>query len=111
MNAVNINVSNGKNAIVILRPFGEIVIESFDMVHTYSDLKKLANFIKSLSVRVSKIMNNILSRIISISFLTASKFFYWSGLFGVPFYVVNDLTIFCRLNLYLLYNITVKIAI
>ena len=48
MNAVGIDVSKGKSTVAVLRPFGEIVAEPFDVVHECSDLNKLADFIKSL---------------------------------------------------------------
>lgn len=48
MNAVGINASKGKGTVAVLRPFGEVVASPYDVIHTDSDLQKLANFIKSL---------------------------------------------------------------
>lgn len=56
MNAVGIDVSKGKSTVAVLRPFGEIVAESFDVVHECSDLNKLADFIKSLPGEMKVVM-------------------------------------------------------
>ncbi len=48
MNAVGIDVSKGKSTVAVLRPFGEVVASPFDVIHNDSDLKKLAQLIKSL---------------------------------------------------------------
>lgn len=48
MNAVGIDVSKGKSTVAVLRPFGEVVASPFDVAHTGSDLKILADFIKKL---------------------------------------------------------------
>lgn len=41
MNAVGIDVSKGKSTVAVLRPFGEIVAEPFDVVHNDDDLNSL----------------------------------------------------------------------
>lgn len=56
MNAVGIDVSKGKSTVAVLRPFGEIVAEPFDVVHECSDLNKLADFIKSLPGETKVVM-------------------------------------------------------
>lgn len=56
MNAVGIDVSKGKSTIAVLQPFGVVVAEPFDVAHTDSDLKKLADFIKSLSGETKVVM-------------------------------------------------------
>ncbi len=56
MNAVGIDVSKGKSTVAVLRPFGEIVAEPFDVVHEGSDLNKLADFIKSLPGETKVVM-------------------------------------------------------
>jgi len=48
MNAVGIDVSKGKSTVVVLRPFGEVVAVPYDVEHTATELKKLADFLKSL---------------------------------------------------------------
>lgn len=48
MNAVGIDVSKGKSMIAVMRPFGEIVAKPFEICHTASELKELADFLKSL---------------------------------------------------------------
>ena len=49
MNAVGIDVSKGKSTVAVIQPFGVVIAEPFDVFHTDSDLKKLTDFIKSLS--------------------------------------------------------------
>lgn len=56
MNAVGIDVSKGKSTVAVLRPFGEIVAEPFDVVHEDSDLSELADFIKSLPGETKVVM-------------------------------------------------------
>ena len=48
MNAVGIDVSKGKSAVVVMRPFGEVVASPYDVGRTESELKELAGFLKSL---------------------------------------------------------------
>ena len=48
MNAVGIDVSKGKSTVVVLRPFGEVVAVPYDVEHNEAELKKLADFLKSL---------------------------------------------------------------
>lgn len=56
MNAVGFDVSKGKSTVAVLRPFGEIVAEPFDVIHEGSDLNKLADFIKSLPGETKVVM-------------------------------------------------------
>ncbi len=48
MNAVGIDVSKGKSTVAVLRPFGEVVASPFNVAHTGSELKSLADFVKKL---------------------------------------------------------------
>lgn len=48
MNAVGIDVSKGKSTVAIMRPFGEVVAEPFEVSHTDAELKKLAYFLEKL---------------------------------------------------------------
>lgn len=56
MNAVGIDVSKGKSTVAIIQPFGVVIAEPFDVLHTDSDLKELVNFIKSLSGETKVVM-------------------------------------------------------
>lgn len=56
MNAVGIDVSKGKSTVAVLRPFGEIVAEPFDVVHNDDDLTNLIKRIKSLSGETKVVM-------------------------------------------------------
>lgn len=48
MNAVGIDVSKGKSTVAIMRPFGEVVAEPFEVSHTDTELRKLACFLEKL---------------------------------------------------------------
>lgn len=56
MNAIGIDVSKGKSTVAVLRPFGEIVAEPFDVIHNDDDLKNLIKLIKSLSGETKVVM-------------------------------------------------------
>ena len=48
MNAVGIDVSKGKSTVAIMRPFGEVVAEPFEVSHTDAELRKLVCFLEKL---------------------------------------------------------------
>ena len=48
MNAVGIDVSKGKSTVAVLRPFGEVAVSPFDVIHNDSDLNQLVELIKAL---------------------------------------------------------------
>ena len=48
MNAAGIDVSKGKSMVCVLRPFGEVVAKPFEVRHTVSELRELADYLKSL---------------------------------------------------------------
>ena len=48
MNAVGIDVSKGKSTLAIMRPFGEVVTEPFEVSHTDAELRNLACFLEKL---------------------------------------------------------------
>lgn len=50
MNAIGIDVSKGKSTVAVLRPYGEVVVSPFDVAHTGSDLRALADLIKKLPI-------------------------------------------------------------
>lgn len=56
MNAVGIDVSKGKSTVAVIQPFGVVIAEPFDVFHMDSDLKKLTDFIKSLSGETKVVM-------------------------------------------------------
>jgi transposase len=56
MNAVGIDVSKGKSTVAVIQPFGVVIAEPFDVLHTDSGLKELVNFIKSLSGETKVVM-------------------------------------------------------
>ena len=48
MNAAGIDVSKGKSTVAIMRPFGEVIAEPFEVSHTDTELRKLACFLEKL---------------------------------------------------------------
>ena len=48
MNAVGIDVSKGKSTVAIMQPLGVVVKTPYEIQHTESDLKELADFLRSL---------------------------------------------------------------
>lgn len=56
MNAVGIDVSKGKSMVAIMRPFGKTVVKPFEVHHTASELKELADSLKSLDGEARIIM-------------------------------------------------------
>ena len=48
MNAAGIDVSKDKSTIAVARPFGEVVSKPFEVRHTASELRSLADYLKSL---------------------------------------------------------------
>lgn len=58
MNAVRIDVSKGKSTVVILRPFGEIVVSPHEVKHTDSEITALINRIKSIDGETRIVMEH-----------------------------------------------------
>lgn len=58
MNAVGIDVSKGKSMVAVTRPFGEVVTKPFEVRHTTSELKSLADYLKSLDGETRVIMEH-----------------------------------------------------
>ena len=48
MNAVGIDVSKNKSMVAIAHPLGQVVVKPVEVRHTAIELKKLADFLKSL---------------------------------------------------------------
>ncbi len=58
MNAVGIDVSKGKSLVSVMRPLGEVVAKPFAVCHTGSELKELANYLKSLDGETRLVMEH-----------------------------------------------------
>ena len=58
MNCVGIDVSKGKSMIAVMRPFGEVVVSPFEVLHTDSELSKLAGLLKSLDGETRVVMES-----------------------------------------------------
>ena len=57
-NVVGIDVSKGKSMVSVLRPFGEVVAKPFSVGHTGSELKELADYLKSLDGETRVVMEH-----------------------------------------------------
>ena len=58
MNAVGIDVSKNKSMVAVARPFGQVVVKPFEVRHTARELKKLADFLKSLDGETRVVMEH-----------------------------------------------------
>ena len=58
MNAAGIDVSKGKSMVAVYRPFNEAVGKPFEVRHTGSELKQLADYLKSLDGETRVIMEH-----------------------------------------------------
>ena len=58
MNAAGIDVSKGKSMVSVMRPFGEVVAKPFTVRHTGSELKELADYLKSLDGETRVVMEH-----------------------------------------------------
>ena len=58
MNCVGIDISKGKSMIAVMRPFGEVVVSPFEVLHTDSELRKLARLLKSLDGETRVVMES-----------------------------------------------------
>lgn len=56
MNSVGIDVSKGKSMVAVMRPLGEVVAKPFEVRHTTSELRALADYLKSLDGEVRVIL-------------------------------------------------------
>ena len=45
MNAAGVDVSKGKSMVAVYRPFNEMVAKPFEVRHTGSELKQLADYL------------------------------------------------------------------
>ena len=57
-NVAGIDVSKGKSMVSVLRPFGEVVAKPFSVGHTGRELKKLADYLKSLDGETRVVMEH-----------------------------------------------------
>lgn len=58
MNAVGIDVSKGKSTVVILRPFGEVVVSPYEVRHTDGEIMALIQRIKSIGGETRIVMEH-----------------------------------------------------
>lgn len=58
VNAVGVDVSKGKSMVTVRRPFNETVAKPFEVHHTGSELKQLADYLKSLDGETRVVMEH-----------------------------------------------------
>lgn len=58
MNSAGIDVSKGKSMVAVFRPFNETVAKPFEVRHTGSELKQLADYLKGLDGETRVIMEH-----------------------------------------------------
>ena len=58
MNSAGIDVSKGKSMVAVMRPFDETVAKPFTVRHTGSELKQLADYLKSLDGETRVVMEH-----------------------------------------------------
>jgi len=58
VNKAWIYVAKGRRTISVLHPLGEVVAKPFDVAHTASELRKLADFLKILDGKTSVILEH-----------------------------------------------------
>ena len=57
-NAAGVDISKGKSMVSVLRPFGEVVAKPFAVGHTGSELRQLADYLKSLDGETRVVMEH-----------------------------------------------------
>ena len=57
-NVAGVDVSKGKSVVSVLRPFGKVVAKPFSVGHTGSELKELADYLKSLDGETRVVMEH-----------------------------------------------------
>ena len=62
MNAVGIDVSKGKSTVVVIRPFGEIVVSSYEIKHTESEIESLITCLKSIEGETRIVMEHTIKK-------------------------------------------------
>lgn len=58
MNAVGIDVSKGKSMVTVRKPMEKVMVKPYEVLHTVSELEKLAGFLKSLNGETRVIMES-----------------------------------------------------
>jgi len=58
MNAVGIDVAQGKSMITVRQPLGKVIVKPYEILHTAIELEKLADSLKSLNGETRVIMEN-----------------------------------------------------
>lgn len=75
-NVAGIDVSKGKSMVSVLHPLGEVVSKTFIVRHTGSELKELANYLKSLDGETKVVMEHT-----GRYYEPVARFLYGEGIF------------------------------
>ncbi len=78
MNSVGIDVSKGKSMIAVMRPFGEVVVSSFEIHHTDSELCELTKLLSGLSGETRVVMESTGNYHLPVAWLLNDSGFYVS---------------------------------
>jgi transposase len=76
MNVVGIDVSKGKSTVTVRQPLGKIIVKPYDVLHTVSELRKLADYLKSLSGETRAVMEST-----GIYYKPIAKYLHDAGIF------------------------------
>ena len=76
MNVAGIDVSKGKSTVTIRQPLGKIIVKPYDVLHTDSELRKLAEILKSLSGETRAVMEST-----GIYYKPIAKYLHEAGIF------------------------------
>ena len=90
MNAVGIDVSKGKSMVSVQRPFNETVAKPFEVRHTGSELKQLADYLKSLDGEMRVVMEHT-----GRYYEQIAQYLHDAGIYPVSCSVLSALLIFC----------------
>ena len=78
MNPVGIDVSKGKSMVAVMRPFGEVVVSSFEIHYTGSELCELAKLLSGLPGEARVVMESTGNYHLPVAWLLNDSGFYVS---------------------------------
>jgi transposase len=76
MNVAGIDVSKGKSTVTVRQPLGKIIVKPYDVLHTGSELRKLAEILKSLNGETRAVMEST-----GIYYKPIAKYLHEAGIF------------------------------
>ena len=76
MNVAGIDVSKGKSTVTVMKPLGKIIAKPYEVLHIDSELRKLAEFLKSLSGETRAVMEST-----GIYYKPIAKYLHEAGIY------------------------------